>query len=464
MSTSSRPSDSCVYTHQPNRSPWIAQLEQDGPPEPLTADTRADVVVVGAGIAGVATAFFLLRGTGRNVLLLERERVARGATGRNAGQMTTYFERPLSDIAADHGAAMAGEAQSGFEDAPRLLEVMVAEAGCTVRLERFTGHLGLFSLHHLEVHLECELVRRGSGLTPRTCMVAADAEFLAAIPPRFTDLYAVVPRERVRELLEVEDDQYCAVLSEPKGCANSGALAQQVLAYLKRQHGGRFRYADCTNVERIILADDHAEVHAGGATVDAEHVVLCTNGFVDHVVQDANGAPVELAHDQRIVGRIAHMAAFVEDAHRSPAALSYVRNTVIGGALPYVYVTRRTYDRAAEAVTLTCMGGPEYEFHEPRYDREAEFPGEMLALLDDQVRPFAQPQRPPGRPYDFHWHGLMGYNESGIRVIGPHPRCRRLLYNLGCNGVGFLPSLCGAERLARMLDGEVLEPSIFDPH
>ena len=57
----------------------------------------------------------------------------------------------------------------------------------------------------------------------------------------------------------------------------------------------------------------------------------------------------------------------------------------------------------------------------------------------------------------------MGYNESGIRVIGVHPRHRRLLYNPGCNGVGFLPSLCGADRLARMLGGELLEPSVFDP-
>jgi len=32
------------------------------------------------------------------VLLLERDRVARGATGHNAGQLTTYLERPLFDV------------------------------------------------------------------------------------------------------------------------------------------------------------------------------------------------------------------------------------------------------------------------------------------------------------------------------------------------------------------------------
>jgi glycine/D-amino acid oxidase-like deaminating enzyme len=73
------------------------------------------------------------------------------------------------------------------------------------------------------------------------------------------------------------------------------------------------------------------------------------------------------------------------------------------------------------------------------------------------------PARPPGLPYDFHWHGLMGYNDCGIRIVGAHPRHNRLLYNLGCNGVGFLPSIYGGHRVARILAGESPAPSIFDP-
>src|SRR5260221_5370656 len=109
------------------------------------------------------------------------------------------------------------------------------------------------------------------------------------------------------------------------------------------------------------------------------------------------------------------------------------------------------------------MGGRESPFHEPAYDRDAAFPGELLTAMDDEVRPFAQPARPARQPYDFHWHGLMGYNESGVRVVGAHAPHPPLLYNLGCNCVGFLPSLCGADRLSPLLAGEQMEPSIFDP-
>jgi gamma-glutamylputrescine oxidase len=116
-----------AYEEQPSRSPWIAQLVPDGPPRPLDGDARTGVVIVGAGIAGLAVAFFTLRGTDRSVLLLERDRVGRGATGRNAGQLTTYFECPLCGIADEFGVHLAAEAQGGFDDAHDLLDLIVAE-------------------------------------------------------------------------------------------------------------------------------------------------------------------------------------------------------------------------------------------------------------------------------------------------------------------------------------------------
>jgi glycine/D-amino acid oxidase-like deaminating enzyme len=57
----------------------------------------------------------------------------------------------------------------------------------------------------------------------------------------------------------------------------------------------------------------------------------------------------------------------------------------------------------------------------------------------------------------------MGYTKSGVRIIGREKKNKNLLYNLGCNGVGILTSVYGADRIARIVLGEVLEETIFDP-
>lgn len=56
---------------------------------------RADVVVIGGGIAGTATAAFLAEG-GASVVLVERDAIAAGASGRNSG----VVQAPLDPVLA----------------------------------------------------------------------------------------------------------------------------------------------------------------------------------------------------------------------------------------------------------------------------------------------------------------------------------------------------------------------------
>ncbi len=64
---------------------------------------------------------------------------------------------------------------------------------------------------------------------------------------------------------------------------------------------------------------------------------------------------------------------------------------------------------------------------------------------------------------NFSWNGLMGYTSSGVRVIGPDPTNPSLIYNMGCNGIGTLPSIYGGKRVAQVITRETLAPSMFDP-
>lgn len=80
------------------------------PRAPLAGDTDADIAIVGGGLTGLWTAWYLLnRDPGLKVIVLEKEIAGFGASGRNGGWCSALFPRSTSSLERAHGldAALA---------------------------------------------------------------------------------------------------------------------------------------------------------------------------------------------------------------------------------------------------------------------------------------------------------------------------------------------------------------------
>lgn len=447
-----------------NRSPWLEETRPARDPASLASDLETDVAIVGGGIAGLATAFFAVCDAGLSVALLEAGRLAGGATGHNAGQLVSYFEKPLCTLADRFGFERAIAAQRETDGAWALLDRIHAEAAPELEVHRFLGHMGMWSENHLEIHLRSNRLRERGGLARERCLVASDAGVPAALERAYGDLFEVVPRARIHELLETRDERYRAVLSFTKGTLQPVLLCERVAAHLRRTHGGRFTLAEGAPVDRIELDAGGATLAVGARRVRAARVVLCTNGYRLPAIESRGGPAIDPARQQSLQATVGYMAAFVEPGGHAPSAISYLASPRIGEGQAYFYVTRRPFARDGRAGTLVCIGGPDAELGDPaRYDGARPVGADVLARLDGFIRPILAPGRPAPLPYDYAWHGLMGYARDGVRVVGADPRHPALLYNLGCNGVGLMPSIEGGARVARLLTGAALPPSLFDP-
>ena len=223
---------------------WLDTAARPEPRPPLSGDADADLVVVGGGFTGLWTALRAVeRDPERRVLLLEADRIAEHATGRNGG----FCEASLT-----HGEANGRDRWPGeYETLDRLgrenldaIEATVARYGIGCGFAR-TGVLAVATRPH-EV----------AGLEPDR--------------PGFLDGAAV------RAL--VDSPTYLAGRVEPDGCAlvDPARLAWGLAAAAESLG---VRIAERTAVLSVSRQGRRVAVRTAAGTVTADRVVLATNAF-----------------------------------------------------------------------------------------------------------------------------------------------------------------------------------------
>src|SRR4051794_32281564 len=108
---------------------------------PLDGDLTTDVVIIGAGIGGLATAWHLL-GHGIRAVVVERRAVAAGASGRNGGFFLAGLAPMYDNAVRELGRDRAARAYRATLDAQREMLALAEEVGAREHF-RITGLLRL---------------------------------------------------------------------------------------------------------------------------------------------------------------------------------------------------------------------------------------------------------------------------------------------------------------------------------
>ncbi|MFO1329522.1 MAG: FAD-binding oxidoreductase [Rubrivivax sp.] len=232
---------------------WAATACAAPPTPPLEQGTRADLCIVGAGYLGLSAALHAAE-RGARVVLLDAHEPGWGGSGRNGGQVIPGLKF----------------------DPDELCTMFPGDAG--ERLVRFVGScadevFGLIARHRMDVPLARAGWIQGAHTPAGVDLVRRRAAQWAArgvAGARFLD------REDVGALLG--NHKYLAGWVDPRGGAvqplsYARGLARAALAAGAAVHGGSAVTALQRDGSRWRVRT------AGGAEVDAERVLVCTNGY-----------------------------------------------------------------------------------------------------------------------------------------------------------------------------------------
>ncbi len=120
---------------------------------PLSVDTTASVCVIGAGIAGLTTAYFLAK-EGTSVVVLDDGLVGGGETGLTTAHLVNALDRRWSELSGLHSPQRLHEAAASHTAAISMIERIVQDEKIDCEFLRLPGYLFAAPGHSKDLILE----------------------------------------------------------------------------------------------------------------------------------------------------------------------------------------------------------------------------------------------------------------------------------------------------------------------
>nr|WP_275695579.1 FAD-binding oxidoreductase [Fredinandcohnia sp. SECRCQ15] len=128
---------------------WEATANSNNGRPQLQGNQECDVVIIGGGFTGLSTAYHLQQKNVRTIVL-EKNYIGSGASGRNGGQILTGFIDSMSSLAKKKGLQTARQMLQMSLDSIDLIEKIIQENDISCSFQR-SGHLyAAYKPTHLE--------------------------------------------------------------------------------------------------------------------------------------------------------------------------------------------------------------------------------------------------------------------------------------------------------------------------
>ena len=353
--------------------------------------------MIGAGVAGLACAR-RLAGYGVDTVVIERDTVAGGASGRNGGFLIAGLAAFHNDAVELYGRDYARNAYARTLDVQEKMYALARELGVGDAVRR-VGSLRVSASEEEADHV------RGH----------VDALRADGFPGE------LVEREQLPPALRGYAHNGCLT-------DHDGALqpAHWIRALARDAERAGVRIYEGTPAEAPVSSPDEGRVAAGAGSIRAKHVIVAADGALTALVP---------SYDGRVRTRRLHMIGTEPLPERVVDQLVYAR-------WGYEYFQQRPDGRILAGGFGDVDGADSYT------DRTDGSPA-----IWERIERYLREDIGVDAPTTHRWTGTVGFSEDRRPFVGPVPGRPGLYVAGGYSGTGNVPGFLAGQEIADMVAG-----------
>ncbi len=368
-----------------------------------------DVIVIGAGIAGLSTAFWLAKeDPDLRVAIVEKYEVGSGATGRNAGFMTCGSVEHFNRLVGKHGEEEALEIWRFSEENLRLLKSHIITP-CSAELD--FHEKGSFSLASSKNEFD-------------------ELKESAALMGRLGIKVEVVEQQEILSRLGAE-----GFVGGIKYGLDADIHPLKLLNAIKQETlklSENIRYYENNEVYEIGTIGDEKFVRTNKKMLKAQMVIFATNGY-SALLNNYFSDKIFATRGQILITE--PVPLFMEGPVYANFVLDYFRQLPTGELI---------------------IGG----FRQLQKDVEKGYSDEVSDVIQKALHDFLEKHIPAvrGKKITHRWSGIMGFSIDGQPLIGSLPTDPQLFFLGGFTAHGLGLAFNSGKKLVDLLFDRPIPP------
>jgi len=390
-----------MATHSPHPSFWLANLERTQLPSAEDLPESVDVVVIGGGLTGVSTAYWL-SSLGIEALLLEKGKLSSGATGRNGGHI-------VADSDTDFAVAIQ---QQGLAEAKAIL---------SFSRENFRQLHEFVEAHQVECDFRTNDLVSLALNAEQAAYLKQSCELMAAhgLISDFWDTQEVTVR--------TQSDAFCAGLR----MSGHGQLwpAKLVIALAQQAIQQGAKLATHTLVKHVERHAVHITVRTDRGDVQTKAVVYATNALAYHLLPELKDI-IKPVRGQALATapapRLWDFDWLANDGYEY--AIQRVDGRIIFGGMRWRSPSKEEYIEDDVSIDHRVSQG-------------------LQAFLSDKFEPLRDIK------IEYEWTGIMGFTPDEQPLIGELPHRPGEYIAAGFTGNGMSLGFLAGKVLAELIAG-----------
>ena len=393
-----------------SRLPYTAYSARAGAPlalSPLRGSYRADVAIVGGGIAGCSAALHAAE-AGARVVLLEANEIGWGASGRNAGHVPPATKHDPDEIIARYGVEAGQRVIDAAEQGPMVVKGLIERHG-----------------------IDCDFSMPGIIMAAHTeAAMRANEKRVAYWRARGRPVELL---DRGRAAALIGSDYYLGAWLDRRGARINPLAYVRGLARAAINAGAALH--EGTRVRRLQRDGARWTLKTPQGHVEAERVFLCTNAYTDDLWPGLRATIVPVRAYQ-----------FISRPLRDNA-----RKTILPGGQPMT-----DSRRLLSGIRMHGDGRLQFGGQGPAFGPQGEPHWRATRARVERIFPQIGELET-----ECWWTGFMamnGDNSWHVHELGPG-----LMAMLGCNGRGVVLATIWGRELARHAAGVPASEFVLPP-